>query len=212
MLTLYFAPGACSLAPHIALEEAGAEFQTRPVDMKKGEHRSPDYLKINPNGQVPALMVDGKLLTENVAILTWIAEQYPQAKLMPTEPWERIQALSLLARCSTDVHKGFGPLFRPQAYVSDEKAREEFVKNVREMCAGRMAALDERLAGKDYALGAFSVVDCYMFVFWNWAAFLGIDVGKLTNYAKHAERMKARPAVARVLAREDEVREKLNAA
>lgn len=212
MLTFYFSPGACSMAAHIALEEVGAAFDPKPISLAKGQHKSPAYLKINPNGQVPALLVDGKPLTENVAILTWIAEQHPAAKLMPTEPWERIQALSYLARLTSDVHKSFTPLFSAQAYVDDEKARENFVKNVRGLVGQRMDGLEARLAGKDYALGQFSAVDCYMYVFFAWASHLGFDTTKWPSYAKHHERMNARPAVQRMRARESAAQEKLNAA
>lgn len=212
MLTFYFSPGACSMCPHIALEEAGAKFEAKPLSLAKGQHKAPEFLKINPNGQVPTLVVDGKPLTENLAILLWIAEQYPQAKLLPSDPWERIQAISYLARLTSDVHKSFGPLFRPQAFVSDEKAREDFVKNVRGIVADRMAGLDARLAGKDYALGQFSAVDCYLYVFFAWASYLGFDTAKWPNYAKHFERMNARPAVQRLQAREKEAQALLNAA
>ena len=212
MLTFYFSPGACSMAPHIALEEAGATFEAKPLSLAKGQHKSPEFLKINPNGQVPTLLVDGKLLTENLAILTWIAEQHPSAKLMPTEPWERVQTLSYLARLTSDVHKTFAPLFRPQAYVDDETARDNFVKNVRGLVGERMSGLDARLAGKDYALGQFSVVDCYMYVFFAWASHLGFDTGKWPNLSRHFERMNARPAVQRMRARESAAQVKLNAA
>lgn len=212
MLTFYFSPGACSMAPHIALEEAGAKFEGKAISLAKGQHKAPEFLKINPKGQVPTLVVDGRTLTENVAIMTWVADQHPDAVLLPTDPWERIQALSSLARLTSDVHKTFGPLFRPQAYVSDEKGREEFVKNVRAMVADRMAGLDAGLAGRDYALGQFSVADGYMYVFFAWATHLGFDTTSWPNYAKHFERMNARPAVQRVQAREAAAQEMLNAA
>ena len=199
------------MGPHIALEEAGAKFEAKPISLAKGQHRTPEYLNINPYGQVPALIVDGKLLTENLAILVWIAEQYPDAQLLPTDSWERIQALSYLARLTSDVHKSFGPLFRPEAYVG-ETAREEFVRNVRAMVEDRLSGLETRLAGKEYALGKFSVVDCYLYVFFAWATHLGFDTAKWPNYSKHHERMNARPAVQRMRARESAAQEQLNAA
>lgn len=212
MLTYYFSPGACSMAPHIALEEAGAKFEGKAISLAKGQHKTPEYLKVSPYGQVPTLLVDGRTLTENVAIMTWVAEQHPDAKLLPGDPWERIQALSCLARLTSDVHKSFGPLFRPQAYVADEKSREDFVKNLRAMVADRMGGIDARLAGKDYALGQFSVADCYMYVFFTWASHLGFDTAQWPNYAKHFERMNARPAVQRMQAREAAAQEMLDAA
>ncbi len=212
MLSFYFSPGACSMAPHIALEEAGAKFEAKPISLMKGQHKAPEFLKINPNGQVPTLVVDGRPLTENLAILLWIAEQHPAAELLPADPWERIQAISYLARLTSDVHKSFGPLWHPQDYVSDPRTREEYVKNVRRDVAARMAAVDAGLAGKDWALGRFSVADCYMYVFFAWASHLGFDTKAWRNYAKHFERMNARPAVQRMQAREKEAQSKLDAA
>ncbi len=212
MLTFYFAPGACSMAPHIALEEAGASFDAKPLSLMKGQHKAPEFLKVNPYGQVPTLVVDGKPLTENVAIMSWIAEQNPQAKLLPSDPWARIQALSTLARLTSDVHKSFGPLFRPEAFVSDEKGREEFVKNVRGIVTERINRIEAQLAGKDYLLGAFSIADCYLYVFFAWAGYLGFETGQWPNYARHFERMNARPGVQRMQAREKAAQAQLSAA
>src|SRR4051812_20920649 len=99
-VVLYYAPIACSLVPLITLTEAQAEFEIRPVNMRKREHFAPEYLKLNPEHKVPVLMVDGKPLSQNVAIQQWIARTYPKAKLLPVDPWAELQAVSLLAWCA----------------------------------------------------------------------------------------------------------------
>ena len=103
-IVLYYAPIACSLVPYVTLTEANATFEVRALNMRKGQHKSADYLKINPKHKVPLLVVDGKTLSENVAIQTWIARSFPQARLLPTDPWQELQAISLLSWCSSGIH------------------------------------------------------------------------------------------------------------
>src|SRR4051794_22567790 len=100
-IVLYYAPITCALAPYITLTEAKAEFEVRPVNMRKGQQMAPDYLKLNPKHKVPTLVVDGKPLSENVAIQQWIAAAYPQAKILPVDPWQQLKATSLLAWCAS---------------------------------------------------------------------------------------------------------------
>ena len=95
-IVLYYAPNACSLVPYVTLTEANAAFEVRPLNFRKGQNMSADYLKLNPKHKVPLLVVDGKTLTENVAIQTFIARTFPQAKLMPADPWQELQAISIL--------------------------------------------------------------------------------------------------------------------
>src|SRR5436309_6277418 len=102
-IVLYYAPIACSLVPYVTLTEANATFEVRALNMRKGEHKSAQYLKVNPKHKVPLLVVDGKTLSENVAIQTWIARSFPQARLLPTDPWQELQAISLLAWCSSGI-------------------------------------------------------------------------------------------------------------
>src|SRR3546814_16538204 len=130
MLTYYFSPGACSMAPHIALEEAGAKFEGKAISLANGQHKTPEYLKVSPYGQVPTLLVDGKTLTENVAIMDWVADQHPEANLLPSDPWERIQALSYLFRPTSHRHNSFGPLFQLNATLWATTSREGFLKKL----------------------------------------------------------------------------------
>ena len=103
-IALYYAPRTCALAPYITLTEAGAKFEVRPLNFRKGQHTSPEYLKINPKHKVPLLIVDGRVLSESVAIQTWIARTFPQAKLLPADPWQELQAISLMSWCSGGIH------------------------------------------------------------------------------------------------------------
>ncbi|MDJ1158454.1 glutathione S-transferase N-terminal domain-containing protein [Chelatococcus sp. SYSU_G07232] len=213
MLTLYFAPGACSMAPHIALEEVGATFEPKGLSLRKGQHREPRYLAVNPRGKVPALLVDGDLLTENVAIFSYLDAAFPQAGLLPQEPLARAQALSWLAWLTSGVHPAFSPLFGPQRYVDGAEAQASLVAKSRTAVTEKLAEIDRLLAGRDYALGTFSAVDCYLYPFFHWAkAMLGFDVSPYANYAAHHARMQARPSVQRMLAREAAVQAELDKA
>src|SRR4051812_42572873 len=103
-IVLYYAPIACSLVPYVTLTEAGANFEVRPVNLRKGQQNTPDYLRLNPKHKVPVLMVDGQALTENVAIHQWIARTFPAAKLLPSDPWQELQAVSLMSWCASGIH------------------------------------------------------------------------------------------------------------
>jgi glutathione S-transferase len=192
-MILYLAPGACSLADHIALNEAGLAFDQVKVDLKT--HRTEDghdYAKINPKGYVPALALDsGEMLTENVAILSWIADQ--SEKLAPRGPLGRYRLLEALAYISTEIHKSFKPFFTPGT-TEDAKAAagQAIVK--------RLTFLAERLKD-DYLLGpGFSVADAYLFVMLMWARKNGLSLPNPP--LAYVERIKARPAVRRSLEEE----------
>src|SRR4030095_1372385 len=96
-IVLYYSPIACSLVPYVTLTEAGADFEVRNINLRKGQQSSPDYLKLNPTHKDLVLMVDGQLLTENVAIQLWIARNFPEAKLLPTDPWQELKAISIMS-------------------------------------------------------------------------------------------------------------------
>ena len=103
-LILYYAPNACSLVPYVTLTEAGAPFEMRPLNFRKSQHMTPEYLRLNPKHKVPVLVIDGAPLTENVAIQIWIARHFPAAKLLPTDPMQELHAISLLAWCASGIH------------------------------------------------------------------------------------------------------------
>lgn len=191
-MKLYYAPGACSLADHIALHEAGLSFEHEKVDLKaKRTESGADFTTINPKGYVPALALDdGTMLTENVAMLDWIASQ--GGSLVPAGAMGRTQLLEMLAYISTEIHKSFKPFFR--GGTAEEKAQAG------EVIGKRMAFLSDRMTG-DYLLGdAFSVADAYLFVMLLWAGKFEIAVPE--GLAPFRERMMVRDAVQTAMAHE----------
>ncbi|MPM57378.1 Glutathione S-transferase GST-6.0 [bioreactor metagenome] len=190
-MKLYYSPGACSLSPHIVLQEAGLKYE--PVLASTKSHKlqdGTDYYTINPLGYVPLLELDdGRRLHEGPAIVQYIADQVPDKKLAPANgTWERYKLQEWLTFIGTEVHKSFTPLFGPN---SDE------VKNAaRERILGRLKYVEAELAGKNYLLGdQFSVADAYLFTVTNWAALTGVDISGFANLNSYRERVGARPAV-----------------
>lgn len=209
MNTLYFAPGACSFVPHVALElvkaATGEDFEPKLVKLHKGEQKSPEYLAINPNGQVPVLVVDGKPLTQIVAICEYLDRRYPKLGFLPTEPWARAEALSQLAWMNNTVHPTFTHIFRPGDFTDNEAAQAE----VKRFGAQKFRGLLERIQewakkAAPFWLGAKpSFHDAYSFTFLRWGGYAGIDPKSLpAYYAYIAERVMPHPAVAAALARE----------
>lgn len=192
-MKLYFAPGACSLADHIALHEAGIAFDLVKVDTRKQVTESgADFKAVNPKGQVPVLEFDdGQRLTENVAILSWIAQQLPA--LAPKDEMARLRLLESLSFISTELHKQFKSLFMPTS-TPDEKTRQsDLIAKRLEYVAGEMT--DDYLSGPN-----FSVADAYLFVTLRWAKVLGVKTpDKLVAYM---DRMTERPAVKTALQHE----------
>ncbi|HEX6958455.1 MAG TPA: glutathione S-transferase N-terminal domain-containing protein [Ferrovibrio sp.] len=204
-LEFYFTPGACSLATHIALEEAGAKFDAQPISLKKGQQYTPEYLALNPKGKVPLLVIDGRPLTENVAILSWLNRTYPQAKLLPAgDPMREAEALSFIVWCTSGIHPVMSRFFGPQKFCDLPDSADNVKHLAAEATAKNFTLVEKMLAGKDWLFGDWSVADGYIFVFWRWAQALKLDTAAFPNYAAHAERMQQRPAVQRALEREKE--------
>ena len=200
---LYYAPGACSLASHIALEEAGIAYETERLNTAAGDQRKPEYLKINPRGRVPSLVVDGKVLTENMAILTYIGGGYPKAGLWPKTTWEQAQAVSMLAWFADTVHPAYGHYFRTERYVDDPAALEAVKAKGRAMYEGYLREIDELLKGRKFIMGnRFTVVDGYLVVFYRWGNRQGMPVKGLANFTRTVESILGRPATAKVMADE----------
>jgi glutathione S-transferase len=185
-MKLYYSPGACSLADHIALHEAGLSFEWVKVDMKtKRTEDGRDYNEINPKSYVPALQFDdGEVLTENIAILSWIADKAP--KLTPQGRFGHFRLLETLAFISTEIHKGFKPFFKPDSTEADKKAAAELL-------AKRFGYLAERM-NSDYLFGAeLTVADPYLFVMCLWAQKNSLSLPQ--PLPAFVARMTARPAV-----------------
>ncbi|MDP9045089.1 MAG: glutathione transferase GstA [Pseudomonadota bacterium] len=192
-MKLYYAPGACSMAPHIVLREAGLPFELVKTDLKAhqlaDDHR--DYYPIAPKGQVPLLELDnGERLSEGPVISQYIADQVPAKRLVaPAGTMERYRQQEWLNFITSELHKGIGGLFNP-AMPEEGKA----VMRLRAL--GKLKWVDEQLEGKTYLMGdAFSVADAYLFVMASWTGHTGLDISGLPNLLAFQERVAARPAV-----------------
>jgi glutathione S-transferase len=202
-LTLAFAPGSCARVPMIALEEAGVPYEKRLIRFMKGEHKFPDYLRLNPAGKVPALIIDGKPLAQNVAILTWLARSFPDAVLLPLtgDAYGDAALLSRLVWCSADLHQLVTRIRLP-AFSCDLPNSAERVRNLAASAmAGQLAGVETDLAQQPWLLGNdWSVLDAYIYWIWWRITGAGFPRDRFPNLAAHATRMEARPAVQRTLA------------
>ena len=202
-LKLYYAPGACSLASHIALEESGIPYETQRLDLAAGDQRKPDYLRLNPRGRVPTLVVDGHVLTENVGIMTYVAGGYPQANLWPKDTWHQAQAVSTMAWLSNTVHTTFGHILRAARYADDPAAQEAIKAKARTSYEDYLREIDTLLNGKKWCFDKhFTVVDGYLLVFYRWGNRQKMPVRSLPHYSALIDRVMARPAVKKVMADE----------
>jgi glutathione S-transferase len=204
-MILYYSRTACSIAPHIALEEIGAEFEARHIDLAKGEHRSPDYLKVNPRGRVPAMVIHGEVVTEVPALLTYIAGLKPEAALIPPPgTLAHARCFEWLGFLSSTVHVTYAQFRRPERFIEPGSA-----------CAGEVSSeglartialyeeVEERLRGPWAAGDAYSIADAYLFPFYTWAWRLELDMtARCPRWTDLFERTKKRPAVQRAMARE----------
>ncbi|MGK9171857.1 glutathione transferase GstA [Yokenella regensburgei] len=198
-MKLFYKPGACSLASHIALREAGKEVELAGVDlMKKRLENGDDFFAINPKGQVPALQTDaGTLLTEGVAIMQYVADTAPQNHLLaPVGDLERYKTLEWLNFIATELHKGFTPLFRPDT-------PEDFKPTARALLEKKLQYVDDTLADREWINGQhFSIADGYLFTVLRWAVAVKLAMPAAGNIAAYMQRVAARPAVAAAMAAE----------
>ncbi len=189
-MKLFYAPGACSLSPHIALLEAGIQFDLEKVDFSKKMTSMGDFTKINPKGYVPALMLDnGELLTEGAVIVQYIADQKPEKNLMPkVGTFERYRTQEWLNFISTELHKGFSPLF-------NKTAPEETKAVAREKLHTRLDYVSQHLTKNHFLMGSqYTVADAYLFTVLTWSEHVKVDITKLQGLMGFMERMKSRPA------------------
>src|SRR6266705_3959905 len=179
-MTLYYAPGACSMAAHIVLEESGEKYQPQQVDLAKGEQRSEAYLKINPLGRVPALRLDnGEPLAENTAILPYLGERFG---LWPTEAVADAKALSLIGFVAASVHPAHAHVGRPERYAADPSAFPTLKETGLKTFHGYLQQVDRMLAGREWFSEKYSVLDPYGFVFYTWGVRRELPVRDLKNY------------------------------
>ena len=200
MLTLYYTPGACSMAAHIVLEESGEKYDTKQVDLAKGEQRSEEYLKINPQGRVPVLRLDnGEAVSENTAILPYLGKRFG---LWPTESTAEAKALSRIGFFAGSVHPAHAHVGRPERYAADESAFPTIKETGLKAFHGYLKQIDGMLAGREWLGDRYSVLDPYGFVFYTWGVRRELPMAELKNYTALKNRMLERPAVQRVV--EDE--------
>jgi glutathione S-transferase len=195
-MKLYFAPGACSLSPHIVLRETGLNFELEQVNNQEKKTKSgQDFWAVNPKGQVPVLELDnGEKLTEGPIVVQYLADQKPAAGLLPPAgSMERYRVQEWLNFITSELHKSFGPIFRPTT-------PEEFKKISKENLGKRFDYLDKHLAGRQYLMGdKFTVADAYLFTVLRWTARIQMDLGKWSNLKAYVDRIAARPKVQEAL-------------
>lgn len=202
-MKLYYAPGACSLGIHVLLEESGAPYEAELLNLREGAQFKPEFTGINPKSKVPTLTRDdGSVVTEFPAIAYWIAAKFPAAKLMPGTPEAQATALEATDYAVATIHmQAFSRMFRPANFAPSEADAEAVKARGAELYAKGLAWLDRALEGRDYVAGDFSFGDAAPFYVTFWAAErLKMELPK--NVAAHYARMKARPAVQRVMAKE----------
>lgn len=197
-MKLYYSPGACSLSDHIVLEWIGKPYEA--VKVSREERRKPQFLAINPAGAVPALEHDGWVLTQNSAILNYLADLHPSAGLGGDgSARSRAEVNKWVAFSNSDVHPAFHPLFGSTAYLEDPALIEKSKDAARAKIRILYERADAHLADKEWLAGSRSVADPYLYVTYRWARANGVDLGGLDNLAAFASRMEADPAVQKVL-------------
>lgn len=204
-IQLYYAPITCALAPYITLTEAKAEFEVLPINMRKGQNKTAEYLTLNPKHKVPVLVVDGKPLTENVAIQIWIARNFPEANLLPADPWQELKAISMLSWCSSGIHPYLSRINGP-GKVCDVPDTEDSVRRLAaEFVYEALHIAEELLEGREYFFDHFTAPDAHFFWCFRRATQFELDLDGFPNCSAHFERMQTRASVQKLLAFEKEV-------
>jgi glutathione S-transferase len=201
MLTLYYATNTCALASHIALEEAGAAFETRWVDFGAAEQTKPEYLKINPKGRVPALVTEHGVLTETPAILAYIAQTHPAARLAPLDdPFAFAELQAFMSYLCATVHVAHAHRARGYRWADDPAAFEAMKKKVPQSVGACFALIEEGMLRGPWVMGdAYTIADPYLFTLARWMEIDGVDPNAFPRVLDHRDRMAERPAVQRAL-------------
>jgi glutathione S-transferase len=202
MFKLYYAPGTCALASHIALAEAGAPYTTEKVDFKTNQQNSPEYLGINPKARVPSLVTDHGILTETPAMLAFIAQSFPQAKLAPFDnafAFAQVQAFNSYL-CST-VHVAHAHKGRGYRWATDEASFADMKRMVQKSVGASFALIERNMLKGPWVMGeSYTVCDPYLFTIAQWLEGDSVDLAALPKVADHRQRMAERPAVRKALA------------
>jgi glutathione S-transferase len=202
MLKLFYANGTCALASHIALEEAGAQYETVKLNFSQGEQRKPEYLKVNPKGRVPALITDKGILTETPAILVYIAQSFPAAHLAPLDdPFALAQAQAFNSYLCSTVHVAHAHRVRGSRWADDPGAIEAMKLKVRQNMTDCFELIEREMFAGPWVMGAaYSICDPYLFTLTGWLEGDGVDLASLPKMQAHRARMMERPAVRKVVA------------
>jgi len=204
MLKLFYAPGSCALASHIALEEAGADYTTHHIDTGAGDQRKPEYLSINPKGRVPVLATDRGILTENPAILAFVAQSFPKARLAPLDdPFAFAEVQSFNAYLCATVHVAHAHRMRGYRWADAPAAIEEMKRKVPETVGACFDLIERGMFKGPWVMGeAYSICDPYLFTIAEWLEADGVDPTRFPKVHDHRRRMAERPAVKRALQQE----------
>jgi glutathione S-transferase len=202
MLTLYFSPGSCALASLIALEESGLAYRPRRVNFAAAEQRSPDYLAINPKGRVPALATDKGVISENPAILAYVAQIAPAAKLAPLDdPFEFARMQAVNGYISSTVHVNHAHKGRGYRWTDDAAAIEALKSKVPQTMGESFTLIEDAMLHGPWVMGEqYTVADGYLFTMSSWLPGDGVDLSRFPKVSAHHARMLERPAVQRALA------------
>ncbi len=205
-MKLFYSPHACSMAPHIVLHELGVKFELEKVDLKAKKTAKGDFWKQNPKGYVPALFLEnGELLTEGVVIMQYLADQKPEAKLIPKAgTWERYRAMEWLNFIATELHKNFSPFFYVDKIVHNKEGLDQFKTGLTEILEKKLSYVADQLKGKTYLMGnQYTVADAYLYTVLTWTKWVDVDLSKWPALMGYVERVQTRPATAKALAAEE---------
>ncbi|MCK8780527.1 glutathione S-transferase family protein [Rhizobium sp. NTR19] len=204
MNTLYFSPGSCALASHIALAESGLPYEIRKVDFGANEQRSEAYLKINPKGRVPALVTEHGVVTETVAILAYIAQLAPAAKLAPLDdPFQFARMQAFNAYMSSTVHVAHAHGRRGYRWADQESSIQDMKNKLPQSMRDCFRLIEDGMLEGPYVLGEqYSVADAYLFVVSGWLKSDGVDIAEFPRVQAHYQKMRERPAVQKAIADE----------
>lgn len=208
MLTLYYCPYACSMASHVALEEAGATFDVKKISIPKGEQFTPEFVAINPRSKVPVLRFDdGRVLLESTAIFGWISQTFPDAGLLGDDDvLSQARTMATCAWLSGTVHPTFAQFIHPERATQDKAGYAAVKAHARDTYWSYLQEMDTRLADRPWIMGdRFTVADAYALVFFPWGRDLKLPIGELAHLAAMKDRMTQRPAARRALERENSV-------
>ena len=201
MFKLYYAPATCALASHITLAEAGADYATEKIDFKVNQQNSPDYLKINPKGRVPALVTDRGILTETPAMLAYIAQSFPQAGLAPLDdPFAFAQVQSFNSYLCATLHVAHAHKLRGARWATEESSFADLKRMIPKTVGACFALIEQKMMKGPWVMGEqYTICDPYLFTITQWLEGDSVDINATPKVADHFKRMSERPAVRKVM-------------